>query len=395
MSRNKITLQRNTEGNREETIMTNNTMNNITNNTKNDTTNRIYLLTGAAGFLGSHICDELLENGARVRALVLEGDPSVKYIPKNVEIVIGNLCDKDSLETFFTVEPGEETVIIHCASMVTVNPDFSQKLMEINVGGTENIIEKCLEHPECRKMVYVSSTGAIPELPKGQLIREVDHFNYSDEHIVGWYSKSKAKASQAVLNAVHDRGLNACIVHPSGILGPKDYACGLVTSNIRDIMNGELPIGMGGSFNLCDVRDLAHGCVSAVENGRRGECYILGNKEITFKEMCKDLQKVAGCRGPLFFVPIPMAYKIAKQMEKKAEKTGKKPLMTTFSVYNLDRNNAFDYSKAEKELGYHTRPYAETLRDMAEWLTEEGLVKSKKTAKKTAAASHTPAHATA
>ena len=108
--------------------------------------NTIYLLTGAAGFLGSHICDTLLERGDKVRALVLPGDKSVKYIPSDVEIVEGNLCDVDSLETFFTVPDGYESIAIHCASMVTTNAEFNQKLIDVNVGGTKNMIDKCLEH---------------------------------------------------------------------------------------------------------------------------------------------------------------------------------------------------------------------------------------------------------
>lgn len=90
------------------------------------------------------------------------------------------------------------------------------------------------------------------------------------------------------------------------------------------------------------------------------------------------LHDASGCKMPHFYVPIKMAYLLAAQMEKKAQKTGQKPLMTNFAVYNLARNNEFDYSKAERELGYHTRPYAETLRDEAHWLTEEGLVAGRK-----------------
>ena len=332
----------------------------------------LYLVTGAAGFLGSHICRQLLDRGESVRAFVLKGDPAVKYIPEKVEIVTGDLCDINSLENFFKVPDDTQTIILHVASMVTVNPDYNQKLMDINVGGTKNIIEKCLEHPECKKMVYVSSSGAIPELPKGQKIREVKQFD--SEKVVGWYCKMKAMATQAVLDAVKKEGLNACVVHPSGILGPQDYAIGETTGTIIKIINGEMPVGMRGSFNLCDVRDLAAGCIAAADKGRTGECYILGNEEVTLKEMCELLDKDLHCGTCKLYLPLGLAKLLAKQMEKKAEKTGKKALMTTFSVYNLERNNTFDYSKAKKELGYHTRSYAETLHDEAVWLKEEGKI---------------------
>ncbi len=337
--------------------------------------NTIYLLTGAAGFLGSNICAQLIERGEKVRAFVLKGDPAIQYIPKEVEICEGDLCSVEDCDRFFTVPEGYETICIHCASMVTIHPDYSEKLMAVNVGGTENIIAAAKKHPEFKKLVYVSSTGAIPELPKGQKIKEVSQFvPYDDDKVVGWYSRSKAIATQKVLDAAAE-GLNACVVHPSGIMGPNDRAISETTGSIIKIMNGEMPVGMAGSFNLCDVRDLAYGTIAACDKGRKGECYILGNKEITFKQMAKMLHNACGCKQPLFYVPMAMAYRLADSMEKKAAKKGEKPIMTRFAVYNLDRNNNFDYSKAERELGYHTRPYEETLTDQARWLVEAGLVK--------------------
>ena len=95
----------------------------------------------------------------------------------------------------------------------------------------------------------------------------------------------------------------------------------------------------------------------------------------TLKEVAQMLHDACGCKQPLFYVPISLAYRLAEKMEKKAAKTGGKPMMTRFAVYNLDRNNHFDYSKAERELGYHTRPYAETLRDEARWLVAAGKIK--------------------
>lgn len=337
--------------------------------------NRIYLVTGAAGFLGSNICVQLLEQDKKVRALVLPNDKSAKYIPEAVEVVLGNLCDEESLEPFFAVPDGMTSVVIHCASMVTVNPQYSQLLMNVNVEGTRNIITKCLAHPECEKLVYVSSTGAIPEAPMGTRIKEVDKFEPCDpEKVVGAYSQSKAMATQMVLDAVKVMGLNASVVHPSGILGPLDHAVGETTGILIKIIKGEMPIGMQGSFNLCDVRDLAAGCIAAVGKGRKGECYILANEEVTLKDLCHMLHEECSCQEIKFYLPLNIADKIAGVMEKQAEKSGKPPIMTTFSVYNLARNNSFDYSKAAQELGYTTRPYTETIRDEVAWLKAEGLI---------------------
>ena len=337
--------------------------------------NRYYLLTGAAGFLGTNICMQLLEQGCKVRALVLPNDKSVKFIPEQVEVVLGDLTDAASLEPFFTVPEGCTSVVIHCASMVTVNPNYSEKLMAVNVGGTRNIITKVLNHPECEKMVYVSSTGAIPEQPHGTPITEVSKFTPCDpKKVVGAYSQSKATATQMVLDAVQVMGLKACVVHPSGILGPNDHAIGETSNTLLQIIKGEMPMGMQGSFNLCDVRDLAAGTIAAVDKGRVGECYILANKTVTLKEMCDMLHAECNAKKIKFYLPLDLADKIAAGLEKQAEKTGKMPLMTTFSVYNLARNNEFDCTKARTELGYSTRSYEETIHDEVQWMIAEGLI---------------------
>ncbi len=331
-----------------------------------------YLVTGAAGFLGGTICRQLIEKGEDVRALVLPGDPAKKYVPQKAEIVEGDLCDRESLEKFFTVEEGVETIVLHIASIVTVNPDYSQKVMDVNVGGTKAIIDLCLQHPECRKLVYCSSTGAIPELPKGQAIKEVSSFDANK--VLGCYSQSKALATQAVLDAVKDRGLHACVVHPSGILGPEDYAVGETTGTLIKIIQGQMPAGIDGTFNLCDVRDLAHGTILAAEKGRDGECYILANDEVRFKDFVHLIVKESGCRNIRIFLPLGMARVLAAKMEAKAKKNGTKPLMTTFSIYNLARNNNFDSSKAQMELGYTTRSYQETIHDEVQWLKDTGKI---------------------
>lgn len=334
--------------------------------------NTLYLVTGAAGFLGGTVCRQLIQQGRKVRAFVLPNDPAMKFVPEEAEICAGDLCDIASLERFFSVPEDTETIVLHIASIVTVDPGFNQKVMDVNVGGTQNIIDLCLSHKECRKLVYCSSTGAIPEPAGTSPIREVNSFD--TDKVVGCYSQSKAMATQLVLDAVRERGLCACVVHPSGIMGPEDYAVGETTGTLLKIIGGEMPMGIDGSFNLCDVRDLAAGTILAADKGRSGECYILGNDPVTFREFTRLVSEESGCKPVKLFLPLKLASLLASALEKRARKKGEKPLMTSFSVYNLARNNSFDSGKARRELGYRTRPYRETIRDEIHWLRASGKI---------------------
>ena len=338
----------------------------------NKNSDTVYLVTSAAGFMGGIVVRKLLERGEKVRAFVLKDDPAVRYVPDGAEVFEGDLRDRESLERFFTVSEGTKTVCLHIASLVTVDPQYNQTVMDVNVGGAQNIVDLCVEHNECRKLVYVSSTGAIPELPKGEKIKEIDRFD--PEKVLGCYSESKAIATQLVLDAVREHGLNACVVHPSGIMGPGDNAVGETTGTVIRIINGEMPVGIAGSFNLCDARDLADGIIAAADKGRKGECYILANEEVSFRDFAALLTQEAGIRPMKAFLPIGMANAMAKVMESQAKRKGVKPMMTTFSVYNLARNNSFDSSKAQRELGYTTRSYRETIRDEIAWLKETGKI---------------------
>lgn len=147
---------------------------------------KIYLLTGAAGLLGSNISRQLIEKGETVRAFVLENDPAAKYIPEGAEIVYGDLCYVDSLERLFDVPEDSEVYVIHSASIVTLRPEPNPKVYAVNVGGTENIINKCLEH-KVKKLVYISSTSAIPELPHGRPLRPLRSFAYTRQLIENKY----------------------------------------------------------------------------------------------------------------------------------------------------------------------------------------------------------------
>lgn len=328
----------------------------------------LYLVTGVAGNLGSSVAGKLLEDGKSVRGLVLKGDPAATRIPDDVDIYIGDVCDKDSIERFFQAPQDTSLVVFHCAAIVTVNPDYNQKVYDVNVTGTKNIIDACVTH-HAKKLVYVSSIGAIPELPHGKPITEIDSFD--PNQVVGFYGKTKAEASQAVLDAVRNRGLDASLVFPSGICGPDDYAFGPVSSFLIDYCEGKLPGGVEGSFNAVDVRDLADAIVSCAERGRSGEGYILANECVSMQKMFHLLANLTNTKEITMILPAGLAKFVAKISDISAKITHKKPLMTSFAVYNLVRNNVFDCSKAENELGFQTRPFQESLEDSLAWLKRE------------------------
>jgi dihydroflavonol-4-reductase len=327
--------------------------------------NVIYLLTGAAGYLGSNISRSLIAKNKTVRALVLKGDPAVTQVPARTEIVLGDILDANSLDEFFNVPDDTEIIVIHCASMVTVSPALSEKLFAVNVTGTKNIIENCVKH-KVKKLVYISSTGAIPELPHGEVIREVDCFN--PDLIVGGYGQTKAMATQLVLDAVKEHDLDASIVYPSGISGPNDYGNGYFTNFIIDYFHGKMPAGIAGSFNAVDVRDLAEGVIACTEKGRKGEGYIMSNSAVSMRDLFRLISGNTGVRMVKLILPVSAAKALAAVSSFFSIFTKKPGLLTSFAIYNMTRNNNFSSEKAIRELGFSLRPFEETIRDMAVWL---------------------------
>jgi len=330
--------------------------------------NTIYLLTGAAGFLGGNISRTLINQGKKVRALVLPNDPAISQVPSEVDVVTGNLLDINSLKNFFSAGKDMEIIVIHCASMVTVTDGYNKKLYDINVHGTRNILDKCLEY-NVKKLVYVSSTSAIPELPHGQAIKEVDYYDHNA--VVGFYGKTKAEASQLVMDAVKYTGLDASIVFPSGICGPNDYAYGYYSNAIMDIVAEKMPAGIAGSFNAVDVRDLAEGIAACAEKGRRGEGYILSSDIVTIDDIFELVTKYTGAKRVTTILPLSVAKGIAYFSEAYGNLIHKETALTSFAVYNLARNNTFSCEKAVRDLGYKTRSFDETIRDTIIWLEAE------------------------
>lgn len=325
---------------------------------------KLYVITGASGHLGSTIIRKLRKSGALIRGLIL---PTEKGRPQaNVTYFTGDVRDKASVKPLFADLDGFDVVVIHTAGIIDISEDVSPIMYQVNVGGTRNIVELCMEH-HVRRLLYVSSVHAIPEKDKLQVLQEVDHF--SADQVVGGYAKTKAEATQIVLDAVK-QGLDAVIVHPSGILGPYDSAHNHLVQLVSDYIHNRLPACVNGGYDFVDVRDVADGCLSAIEKGRAGECFILSNRHYEVKDVLKMIKSIWGGRK-LPVLPMWMARAFAPIMEWFARCRKKRPLYTKYSLYTLNSNDKFSHDKATKELDYRPRDLYQTLADTVAWLTRK------------------------
>lgn len=321
----------------------------------------LYIITGANGHLGSALIRELEKKDCEVRGMILPGETARSY--KNVAYYEGDVRDKESIRRLLQNTQGRRVVVIHTAGIVAISQGVSPQLYDVNVNGTKNVAAVCLEE-QADRLVYVSSVHAIPEKEKPKVLCEVASFSAGD--VEGGYAKTKAEATQAVLAAVK-QGLNAVVVHPSGILGPYNGHGNHLVQMVEDYLHRRLPACVKGGYDFVDVRDVARGCLLAAEKGKTGECYILSNRHYDVKEVLGLVRRTAGGRR-LPVLPMWMAKAAAPLLGWYAKIKKERPLYTPYSLYTLCSNDRFSHDKATRELGYQPRDLSETIADTVVWI---------------------------
>ena len=333
---------------------------------------KIYLITGGTGFVGNNVIKKLLPGGVAIRALVRSKERVDKALTGlNIELCFGDVRDRDSVEKLFLGLENREIILIHAASMVLIGGKRKQyKTMEdINSNGVKNIIEACLKHKA--RLLYVSSVHAITEPPRRGLTTEIE--NFDPKSVVGRYAKSKARASALVMDAIKNQGLDAVLVHPSGITGPNDYSDTHLTQMVVDYMENRIPAAVNGGYDFVDVRDVASGIITAAEKGKAGDCFILSNKFYSVQEMLTILQEITGGKKIQSKLPMWLAYFSLPFLSAYFKVCGKRPLYTAYSLYTLKSNSNFSHEKATKELGYTPRDLRDSLSDTVKFIRAEGF----------------------
>lgn len=320
------------------------------------------IVTGATGHIGNVLVRELLEKGNKVKAIILPGE-NTKSIDElvGIEKVDGNILDLEFLRTAFK---GED-VVYHLAGIVDITPDKTDMLYKVNVEGTKNVVQACLDE-KIKKLAYVSSSEA-RYAPAGKVMDESCGFDPA--RVEYPYQKSKALATQAVLDGIK-RGLDAVIISPTGVIGPYDYKPSLLGNMIIKVTKLKfLPI-IKGSYDFVDVRDVAHGIILACESKKsNGKNYIISGGRISVKNLL-NLVKGEAEKKP-FYITIP--YKLAKFVSAKPFFRKKIPELTPQSIDILQTTYSISHEKARKELGYSPRNILETIKDTYFWFKKKGM----------------------
>lgn len=326
---------------------------------------RRFIVTGAAGHLGSTIMRRLSEAGEEAYGLLLPGEQA-KVLHPQLRYFYGDVCDKQSLRPLFEEGGQRELVVIHTAALISIARKMPAKLYQVNVEGTKNVVALCQAYG-VKRLVHVSSVHAIPEQPNRRVMGEVSVF--SPDWVTGGYAKTKAMAAQAVLGAVAE-GLDAVIVFPTGIIGPYDKGGNHLIQTVSEYLHGKLRVCVKGGYDFVDVRDVADGCLRAAEQGHRGTCYILGGHYASIQQLLTLVGRRCGRRtAPA--LPLWVAKAAVPLIGAWTHLSHQRPVYTSYSLLALSSNSNFSSQKARQELGYQPRPLADTVADMVDWLRGE------------------------
>ena len=325
------------------------------------------LVTGATGFIGGNLVRELLKQGFQVKALARKNSDRRNIDGLEIDVAVGDLRDKVSLE--HALEGCD--VLFHVAAAYTFWTPDPAAVYETNVQGTENILTVAGD-AGIQKVVYTSTESTIG-IEGHELGSEEAEATL--ESLSGHYKKSKLLAERVALRMC-DQGLPLTVVNPTMPMGPWDTKPTPTGQVIVDFLNGKMPAYVNTGLNVIGVEDVVRGHILALEKGRIGERYILGNKNLTLRDILGVLEMITGVGAPNVRIPIWLALGAAYADEFVRGRILKQtPRIPISAVKTARKLRYFDCSKAIEQLGLPQTPIEEPLRDAVQWFRQHGYVR--------------------
>jgi dihydroflavonol-4-reductase len=323
------------------------------------------LVTGAAGFLGSHVARQLVARGDDVRVLMRASSTNRAIADLSLEYVTGDLRDPASLERAMK---GVKCVF-HVAADYRLWAKRKQEIYDSNVGGTKNLLEAA-KRAGVEQLIYTSTVATIavdrPQLPN-------EFTDAKLEEMVGHYKRSKWMAERETFNAANS-GLPVIVVMPTTPVGPWDWKPTPTGKIILDFLNGKMPGYVETGLNFVGVEECAAGHLLAAEKGKIGQRYLLGGENLTLKAMLDLLSKITGLPGPKLKIPHGLALGVAYANTVFSRLLGREPGIPVEGV-KIARHVMFvDCSRAQRELGFKPGSVSAALERAVRWYEANGYI---------------------
>jgi dihydroflavonol-4-reductase len=330
------------------------------------------LVTGASGFLGSHVARQLVARGEEVRVLMRSSSTNRAVADLSLEYVTGDLRDPASLDRALA---GVQYVF-HVAADYRLWARKSREIYDSNVGGTKNLLEAA-KRAKVEKFIYTSTVATIavdrPELPTEATDARL-------EEMVGHYKRSKWMAEREALTAARE-GLPVVIAMPTTPVGPGDWKPTPTGKIILDFLNGKMPGYVETGLNFVGAEECAEGHLLVAEKGKVGERYLLGAENLTLKQMLDALAKITGLPAPSLKIPHGLALGVAYMNTIFSRLIGKEPQIPIEGVKIAQHMMFVNCSRAQRELGFKTGSVAAALERAVRWYEANGYVKPRRARK--------------
>jgi dihydroflavonol-4-reductase len=318
------------------------------------------LVTGGTGFVGVHLVRELARRGDELRLLVRERSNMDLLEGIEFERVTGDVTDRDSVRKAMK----DVERVFHVAGTTSMRTRARDRVVEINVGGTRNVMEEALRAGVTRA-VLTSSSSAVGAAKPGETIDEDQPFTVGRLGIT--YINSKHEAELVAMRTAA-KGLPVVITNPSFVLGPDDpNPSGTSNALVRRLLLRRIPGYLDGAINIVDVRDVARGHLLADERGQEGERYLLTGRNFTLQRLFADLSRIAGVPTP----PVRMRGRLVVGGVEAMEFVGLRLPTSADEVRSGTQWFTYRNDKAREQLGWEPRPHEETLEDTVRWQLEQ------------------------
>jgi len=322
-------------------------------------------VTGATGFLGSHVARQLLNQGASLRLLVRRSSRIDNIDDLPAERMVGDLRDLQSLKRGMT---GCEFVF-HVAADYRLWALNGQELYQSNVDGTRNILQAARDSG-VRRVVYTSTVATMGFGNNGRMTDEATPVAMSN--MIGDYKRSKFMAEQLVIETARN-GQDVVVVNPTTPIGERDIKPTPTGRIVVDFLKRRFPAYVDTGLNLVDVKDCAQGHLLAMEKAVPGERYILGGENLTLKHILDKLAAITGLPSPSIRLPYAVAYATGVVDTFVTGKIRKHEPRVTLDSVRMGRKKMFVTSaKAQRELGWNPGPVDGALRRAVDWFRANG-----------------------